>query len=430
MRTCDRLAAPTQSVADSPGFCPQPSLEPLLAALGIFSIDEHERQRRDIRGSWLAEAPASIRVRFVLHGLGALNTSLAESLLHRDMVFLRGQARMQCAHGQLRKQFLWLQCATTAWPLATLIGKADDDAWVHLFDIEHALVRTLAELGAPGSNGTLYDIYWGTMESYHWHATMRRPVGFAGARFAFRRLPEGSSSGNGRLEYCLHRSEPTGVRESRQLPRAWLADPLTIAENGTIVGPFPFAKGPLYFLSSLLAASVTRSAWVRRELDYLIGGPISAGGTRHEKTWAWEDVFLGFALSMVANASMSGLVAIDAGMLGSFSSLYEPGLKIAPTTALWHPVTLGSQRIKAVGRVGLAHVWQRTHHCSLVPSALSCHPYRGCSGGQWRSCYTRFKPARQLEGKSNGCSTRLVDVLADERSGARREIQTATFANV
>ena len=218
MRTCDRLAAPSQPTGDASSFCSHPSPDPVLAVLGIFSIDEHERQRREIRGSWLAEPPAGIRVRFVLHGLGALNRSLAESLSHGDTIFLKGPARMQCAHGQLVKQFKWLQCACHAWPRATLIGKADDDAWVHLFDIEHALVRTLAMLGTPASN-----IYWGTMESFHWHATMRRPVGFAGARFAYRRLPEGSSSGSGRLEYCHRRAACGSARAGTRAAGCWEA---------------------------------------------------------------------------------------------------------------------------------------------------------------------------------------------------------------
>ena len=161
----------------------------------------------------------------------------------------------------------------------------------------------------------------------------------------------------------------------------------------------------------MLAARVTRSRWARHELQRLVSDSGSAGGVRDEKTWAWEDVFLGFVLSMVANASASRLVAVDAGLVGSFSSLYEPGLKIAPTTALWHPVTLGAQHRKAVGRVGLAHAWQRTHHCPLVPSTLSCHAYRGCAGGQWNSCYTSFKAAPREKGLSR-CSTRLVDLLA------------------
>lgn len=249
MRSCDKATSSSEPTSDSPQFCPAATYDALLAVLGIFTIDEHHQNRREIRSTWLASPPAAIRVYFVLHGLGALTRTIEEARAQQDMVFLRARARLPCMFGQLQKQFLWLRCAPSAWPSASLIGKADDDAWVHLADVEHALFRTIGELNVEHTRAPPL-LYWGTMESYHWDLEMRRPVGFCGARFAFRRLPAGSLSGSDRFEHCLRRLAPNSsgssgelLRTSRELPRMWLTDPSTIAASGSIVGPFPWATG-------------------------------------------------------------------------------------------------------------------------------------------------------------------------------------------
>ena len=74
----------------------------------------------------------------------------------------------------------WLACATYAWPRARLIGKADDDTYVHLPGVADHVTQTLSfARGAP--------IYWGQLEAYHWHVGAHRPLGFAG-RLTTRRV--------------------------------------------------------------------------------------------------------------------------------------------------------------------------------------------------------------------------------------------------
>lgn len=185
-----------------------------------------------------------------------------------------------------------------------------------------------------------------------------------------------------------------------------------LTHRSCVESPVPsrrsFAKGPLYFLAAPLAARVTADAWVQAELRALSHEGGAHSTLQVEKTWAWEDVFLGLALSHVNNRSVLNLFAVDAGLANSFSSLYQPGLKLAPTTALWHAMTLGSQRKKSVSRIGHVHAWQRANHCALAVHSLICFNFTGCAGGQWRSCYTIFRPAA----RGTKCSTRLIDVAA------------------
>jgi hypothetical protein len=186
MKTCSTRNAEAEGASfsgartDAPSFCPERRESPLLAALGIFTLDEHTAHRSSIRSTWLADAaPAGIGAAFVLHGLGARLESLREAETHGDIVFLRAPAVMACHSGPLQKLVLWLSCAVSAYPRATLIGKADDDVWAHAGGVAAHLRATLAAVG-----GRL--LLWGIMESYHWDLHRHRPAGFGGNRFFFR----------------------------------------------------------------------------------------------------------------------------------------------------------------------------------------------------------------------------------------------------
>ena len=107
--------------------------------------------------------PVGIHSYFVLCGLGALKRTIDEARTQGDMIFLHAPARMPCMQGTLRKLILWLRCAQSAWPSASLIGKADDDTWVHLPDVEHTLRHTLLKLALEQPHASPL-LYWGSME--------------------------------------------------------------------------------------------------------------------------------------------------------------------------------------------------------------------------------------------------------------------------
>lgn len=350
MRGCTAVELDgSASRLDAAHSCPAPDEAHRFAVLGIFSIDAHAAARRIIRETWLNES--AILSRFVLHGLGALESSIHEAALRNDIVFLNAPAVMSCKAGPLRKLWLWLECATFAWPKASFVGKADDDAWVHLPSVALSVRSTLQAIGSQ-QVGAAERLYWGQFESYCWHAGFHRPVAFGGLRFTFRRLPAGAGPSHGRLEWCLRRREPDlarRVKPRRPLPSdastdtwprdylaQWWKEPQWL--NGTladrpVIGPFPFAKGPLYLLSTPLASAVLADRWVRAHAEATLA---SAGGdeaVRAEETWPWEDVFLGMALAMTA--ATSGLVVVEAGR-ERFSG-ESSRLEVAPSSQLYAP---------------------------------------------------------------------------------------------
>jgi hypothetical protein len=102
MRSCDKPADASEPTADVEHFCPEMSEPTLFAVLGIFTVDEHDRHRREIRSTWLA-SPVAIHSYFVLCGLGALKRTIDEARAQGDMIFLQCPARMPCMQGTLRK---------------------------------------------------------------------------------------------------------------------------------------------------------------------------------------------------------------------------------------------------------------------------------------------------------------------------------------
>ena len=139
--------------ANAPIFCKPTSDENHLAVIGIFSPDEHIGLRMQIRGSWLNASAPRILTKFVMRGVGTLTNSIDESATHGDVVFVNAPAGMPRKSGPLLKLMKWLECAASAWPAVELIGKADDDTYVHLPGVLQHLDQTLAfAAGAP--------IYW------------------------------------------------------------------------------------------------------------------------------------------------------------------------------------------------------------------------------------------------------------------------------
>ena len=404
------------SRGDAPSFCARPDPEPYLAAIGIFSLDDHRRHRVAIRASWLRSAArASMIARFVLHGLAARSDVLAEATAHGDTVFLRAEAVMSCKAGPLRKLLLWLECALSAWPRAELIGKADDDTWVHLPGVAAHVSRSLSALQAKGLPRAA--LVWGSIESYHWHEGVHRPVGFTGMRYAYRRLP-----GTGRLERCRQRRAPRLTSlPNRDVPRAWLQSD-TGEDDANVTGPYFYPKGPFYLVAARLVKQMLSSAWVRREGEAAI-----QSGEREadvvELTWPWEDVFLGAALTHSARPSLADdgtntqpqqqLAVVHVGATGRPGSVFseEWGVKAAPSTLVWH------MRTKVPERVHLLERWAAVRRCDRVFEAMEyCAEYVACSGAVWQACEHALPKRKERASFAlpatlgSNCSDRLEDV--------------------
>ena len=239
---------------------------------------------------------------------------------------------------------------------------------------------------------------------------------------------------------------------------------------GTSVrGPFPFPQGPLYFLTRPLAVALGASSKVSREAAATLDSAM-ASGSHWEPTLPWEDVFLGYALSLLGAEAIGGegagarwggsaanaqgrLVAIDMGSAAWVESRAHLNatdadgprntLWVAPSTLVWHDKGhhFGGELRKAekrlIGKLQAAGIAPKDpnrvievarfagrSHCNIDlrrSEPLRCHPWKSCSGAGWLRCdsipeeTTIGKQKRRRgrvqgveETRSGNCSTKLV----------------------
>ena len=217
-------------------FCSPIDPAPRLAVLGVLTTDNHLNYREAIRSSWMRKSNAAdITTRFVMRGLGS--TSEDEAKRHGDIVFFEARADANRKSGPLQSLVLWWQCAVEAWPQASLIGKADDDIWVKLIATAAHLRGSLAALAAQPSfvrEQRPPEMFWGTMETFHWSTFRNRPVGFSK-----------KYGGAGATAECFRRHLYANGSLVRPETRARRSDDAWRDANGRghLIGPFNFAKG-------------------------------------------------------------------------------------------------------------------------------------------------------------------------------------------
>ena len=381
------------SSSSDPEFCTPPDATPLRAVLGVLTT-ERTRWRDSARHSFLQFVEPGVVMRIVLRGINASAAVRNESSVYADTVFLKAPALLGAGRGPLTSTLLWLRCASSAWPHADFIGKAEDDTWVHVPDVLDSLMAARDALALLG----ISDIYWGMHESYLWNETAQRPLGF-GHNFPFSMWEQPctkNASGNisrssgqlslglwgqhhgpfscariGTWHICSH---PTGN---------WY--PLTcLHERMSTV-----AKGPLYFLSQPLAArlSADTSTLMRADAALATTDEHRSGGhrgvPRHAEKLVWEDVWMGYALSMLEPAPSLGLVTI------SWNLYFEEwGFGVTPTALLWHAKT------KEPSRPPVLHSFMALTRKRCGRTAPRCRDGRtdgrlaggSCMGAKWVFC--------------------------------------------
>jgi hypothetical protein len=343
--------------------------EALLAAVGILSHDgPYQQHLRDaIRITWLPQlSAASMEGLFVVRGLGASVQIQQETRVHDDMLILdAAKAKLGPGAGPLASMLGWLKCAISRWPAARLIGKSEDDVWLHAHGVAAELRAALAL--RPTSDYKSTDLYWGSFETYHW------AEGAHGARM-WKWWPTRDARNCSDLRYDAARPLWEGNLH-----------PLHA------VGPFGFAKGPLFLLSRTLARRIVHSPALLREANE----SITAGSQR-----AFEDAFAGLAVS-VAAARPVRFVHNTAFRVVSEAE----GLQLAPSTLVLH-MPGGS---KSASLIRLVHEWAAAHHCrqlhrpAAASSALCTRNLWGtlCGGAHFEAC--RQPPP-------HNCSTDAVEV--------------------
>ena len=217
---------------------------------------------------------------------------------------------------------------------------------------------------------------------------------------------------NRRHEYCgACRSLIRGTRKPTCLAASntflVTSEDVDCSRTRSRVGPFHFAKGPLFFVSTPLVRQLRRSNDARSLAEAAIA---TANRSHDESLLPWEDVLNGLALavSSTTRGNNNAIHAIHVGETPFGSGVFiephssrVPGdyLALAPSTLLLH------EKYKHHNRIGIAHRWLGRHHCAPKRIELSClpHTYLSCAGGKWARCYTTDAPYVEA-----GCSTNLT----------------------
>lgn len=179
---------------------------------------------------------------------------------------------------------------------------------------------------------------------------------------------------------------------------------------GRLVGPFPYMKGPIYFMSRDVASRVVK------ELEHLV---VRALGTSDKREYSgrlrvtaiWEDVWMGYALSQLDPPPKLDIVAFD------WSLYFENwGFAIRDASLVWHAKT------KDAGRPILIQRYMERHHCMRPrsqPLVRSCSKVGlSCTGGLWRLCVETNEKAR------SNCSDQQIDL----KSMAKMRKLNATYS--
>ena len=346
----------TRSPADRPRFCARREPHERLAILGVFTADEHGARRSVVR-HWLTPTGgdphgSGLLARFVARGQGSTPLLDQEAVEYGDVVFLRAPASMSRNNGPLLTLILWLECAVFAWPHATLIGKADDDVWVHVDATTAHLqgsLRALRDSVTPSSDQTP-QMYWGLMETYGWSFTSHRPIGF------------GYKYGRG-IQSCTVKNQ----------------------SNHSFLHPIHFAKGPMYFVSTPLVTQIVADSEMRA---YALTVIASANSTHRERTLPWEDVFTGLALSRSVRGVTPAFVHMGSRIVSEAYGVYSK-FGFGANTLLFHTNTA---KARGKERYAEMHRWALQHHCRAVASGnltLRCNLHsklNSCAGTAWKRC--------------------------------------------
>ena len=281
-------------------------------------------------------------------------------------------------------------------------------------------------------------LFWGLMETIHWDVHTHRPAHQFRFGFGFRgqlspnclrrRSPPGYAWRNGSFFTNKARKlfwrAPSRHSEEALLP-AHAADvwrdehtppppaELEALPAGLFVGPLPYAKGPLYFMSRELAAQLSGDVALRREAGATISS--ARNTTYREPLWPWEDIFTGLALTQVARSPQptQPLVAVHIGddaFLESFSMRRGRELVLKETMLLWH------DRAKDATQMRTANQWTRAQGCNVSSLRLTCSEATSCAGSEWWFCSAGHKDTSY---ERPGCSAALRGADGHEASPPR-----------
>lgn len=316
-----------------------------FGVIGVFSAEGHQEYREEHRRTWMHNGePLGLLSRFVMRGNAT--GMRAEARQNGDIVLLEAlPAALPRSVGPLSMILPWFDYALSAWPTISFLGKADDDVWIDTTSVAAQLHSVQSHLWQTLQ---VTEIYWGMMESFHWSVATSSPIGFS-----------------------------YGIRDCRETERTWPSHGAHASNNATLIGPFPFAKGALFFLSRGLASALV----AQDELVEDVARTVQSGG-RGGKLPPYEDVFVGAALACTPLSTKAAI--LQAGGHGVYSEGWN--FRVFNTSLIYH------QRTKVPARITTVHneLFHRTAPALNKEVAITCAGvYRSCTNISWVRCTAR-----------------------------------------
>ena len=355
--------------------CPN---QPFLLALGILSAPGYHGRRMAQRHSWMrwphvgSTVGKEICAKFIIGLVGlrmALQTTCERELAaHSDMLLVQAigwnESRVR---GPVFSLAWWMQYSARAFQHAQFIGKADDDAYLHIPDLQRLLQVTRNQMG-PDAN-----VYMGVHTWYHWYESL-----FDHARHGWS-FPQARRAGGA----CRATEMQLGVE----------ACPLHNGSCGRCVGPFAFAAGYLIVCSNpLVRALMAKDAFASETARLMDRDPLQMYGKNGKKIeQVMEDVWLG---SLLYRFPLPHPVRYISLLGDKRSRLYvdQWDFRLARSAFLFHVLTKQLERYLALHDI----VQRPDMHCSR-PFEIRCAAF----------CATRAQYAARIESgeMSQGCSS-------------------------
>lgn len=342
-----------------------------IAIIGVFSHDGHSDFRDAIRSTWLLQGDQyGLSSRFVLRGNGS--TVLDEAREHGDMVLLDDlPALMPRTLGPLALLLPWMKYALRSWPYVELIGKADDDVWLRM----PALATHLRAVrgGLIGSHG-ITEFYWGVMESSYWSIKKTAARGWGWNEYAERRICKEQQPAN---------------------PVGWLGP-----SNGTgLIGPFPFAKGPLFLTTRRLTKAAVDMTWLWDYVDHIV----NRNGYMKQGT-PYEDILYAAALACLhlghLHLGPAGAAIVHLNAMGRYcESDRARHVRERPSnyTLIYHEKAKNPEQLLATHE--LFHDDAGEADAELVANRVKYDAkmsYRSCGNSTWAFCTTGLQKRTQF----------------------------------
>jgi hypothetical protein len=396
-----------------------PPTGPLLGVVGIFSHEPRRSHRAAIRASWLAQVVHPLHARFVMRGLRPMNETVLQTEVesHRDVILLDAPSNMSRSTGPLKSLLLWFECAADLYDTA-FIGKADD-----VRSSDSSLPSQLPHLPLPAYPAVPHDR--GSLSQDVWvRAEALSPM----LRSAYTLLPEHPAVLLGKLESYYWEAKPNNEGPVWFGWNAWRP----CLSDGH--GPFPFAKGPLFFVSANASRAAIswaidsgeagalidsdasrcykgsramRASRLSRNGSVVLSGPCI--GSNPAVSFPVEDVWLGHALSKSQLVGHALFIELD-------SALYpfSPwGFSARESIAVWH----SNADTDFPRRASVLSEWasnaSRPSLCVDWRLGLTCAP-----GDEW-SC-TRQPVKRCTLTAAAACSRDKIDMWQHTHQHAKR----------